>query len=575
MGAPMPSAADPAVQTLEHSMLGAGLLDPGKAYAAAQAHGVTPQVFTDDANALIWGVIAALSGESKPADVISVYTMLADRGVADRCGGLEYLNALAQSVPSARNVDFYAAELAQRHRRRQDETTLLALARLAADPVLSAEQYAARKAELLADIANETRGATKREHFSTINVGALAETKPPPPVYHWQHYLPAGLLSVLAAHGGVGKTTIALMLAVHVVLGRPMFGVGVRRGTVVFYSGEDGRDLLSYRLAWICECMGVAPADLDGRLHILDATEADPVLFREVQADGRRVASITPAYAALRAFLDTVHADVLVVDNMSDTYDGNEIARAPVRAYLRALGQLAKPARAVLLLAHVDKATARGDRASNTDAYSGSTATNNSARSRMAMFRDKDGGIVLEHQKHNLGRMREPLHLQWLDGQLPAAVAPVGAQMQFITDLAHIKALLQLLHEFYERGEYVSTSKNSPTSVRALLAKQPGYPTGRSASEVADLLRTAQRQGYIEAETYKTRDRKERERWALTRAGHDLIGVLAPSAPSAPTHDFSEAGAAGAGSAPSAPTPGARGVGGHGAHRPGAVGGVA
>src|SRR5882672_8838375 len=52
----------------------------------------------------IYAAISALVGGSKPADVVTVHEHLQSLGRADDCGGLGYLNALAQSVPSAANI---------------------------------------------------------------------------------------------------------------------------------------------------------------------------------------------------------------------------------------------------------------------------------------------------------------------------------------------------------------------------------------------------------------------------------------------------------------------------------------
>jgi replicative DNA helicase len=52
----------------------------------------------------IFNAIAALVGASKPADVITVFEQLQSNGKAEAVGGLAYLNALAQSVPSAANL---------------------------------------------------------------------------------------------------------------------------------------------------------------------------------------------------------------------------------------------------------------------------------------------------------------------------------------------------------------------------------------------------------------------------------------------------------------------------------------
>jgi replicative DNA helicase len=63
---------------------------------------------------LIYAAIGNLIGASKPADVITVFEQLQSLGKAEDCGGLAYLNALAQSVPSAANLRRYAEIVRER-----------------------------------------------------------------------------------------------------------------------------------------------------------------------------------------------------------------------------------------------------------------------------------------------------------------------------------------------------------------------------------------------------------------------------------------------------------------------------
>ena len=63
---------------------------------------------------LIHAAIGALINASRPADVITVFEHLQSLGKADDCGGLTYLNALAQSVPSAANLRRYAEIVRER-----------------------------------------------------------------------------------------------------------------------------------------------------------------------------------------------------------------------------------------------------------------------------------------------------------------------------------------------------------------------------------------------------------------------------------------------------------------------------
>ena len=361
-------------------------------------------------------------------------------------------------------------------------------------------------------------------HFAIVSAADMLHAEPAAPLYWWQGYIPAGVVTLLGAHGGVGKSVFGLMFCVCLALGLPLFGIPTRRGNAAFFSGEDSAGLILYRLHWICRALGVNVANLAGRLHILDATEGDPALFHEVPIAGRRQGLTTPSYQALRKFVADNAIDVLVIDNASDTFDASEIDRARVRGFMRALAHIAQDrAGAVLLLAHVDKGTSRGER-TGTESYSGSTAWHNSARSRMYLSRDKDGALSLEHQKHNFGRLCVPLRLLWPEGGILQVDVPANGFVQHIADGTDTKALLRLLHTFYGRGEFVATDTRSRYHAAKVLGDEPTFPKRRKPGEVFQMLRDAERRGLVERETYKDRGRRDSERWKLTRSGLELVG---------------------------------------------------
>jgi hypothetical protein len=227
---------------------------------------------------------------------------------------------------------------------------------------------------------------------------------------------------------------------------------------------------------------------------------------------------------------------------------------------MRALARIARERDAgVLLLAHVDKGTSRGDRAQNTEGYSGSTAWN-TARSRLFMSRDKDGALLLEHQKHNLGRLREPLRLVWPEGGIPQLDDVPGPVVQGIADRASSKALLKLIAEFTARGEFVTTATTSRTHAAKLLCREPSYPRLKDA-EVFGLLRSAERAGHLERVEFKGSDRHQRERWQVTASGAAFAGIHAATAGTAATSDVTASAAPAAGPAATAATSPPGGVG--------------
>lgn len=355
-----------------------------------------------------------------------------------------------------------------------------------------------------------------------------------PPFFRTAEVLPAGTTTLLGAHGGTGKSMLALQWAVCIALGRPFMGKETHAGRVLLYSAEDDGARVRHRLLTICQRESIDPATLAGRLLLLDATDIDPSLYAE--ALDRRTFATTYRYDLLREEAERFGADVVMIDNASDTYDADEIDRARVRAFIRSLNFLAKErGAAVLLLSHVDKNTAKGS--GDKEGYSGSTAWHNSVRSRLFMT-SKDGSLLLEHQKCNLGPCAAPMALAWRDGVIVGEgdALPMGDSGRAFTKALDQAAILRLLQEFAERGEYVSPAPNSPANARKMLGGQPGYPASmKRGGAIFDLLRDAQRAGYLDKETYRDDvQRKIKERWRVTDSGKELAGI-APSAPSAPT----------------------------------------
>ena len=384
-----------------------------------------------------------------------------------------------------------------------------------------------------------------------------------PPAFAWHGYVPRGEVCLLGAHGGMGKSTIALMLAVAAAIGRPLFGADTVQCKVLFASLEDGHHVVRLRLAHICRQWDIDPQDLEGRLLIVDGTE-NPELFT---AEARGSGESTPTYHELTALAQAHQVGLRGGRNASDAFGADEINRRQVRAFMRSLSQVARSTGcAVLLLAHVDKNTSRARKAEGGEGYSGSTAWHNSARSRLFMTRAEDGTLTLEHQKCNLAKLQEPITLTWPDGGLPIlesdapAISGFADRVQGRVDDAAAAELLALIAEFEGRGQYASPAAQARNNVHALLRSEPAFQRlklNRDAS--ARIVNQCNRAGWIEPLEYKSaHTRKYCQRWTVTASGRAYAGLSAPSAPSAPTPPESAEGAVGAVGAevgaPTAPT---------------------
>ena len=101
----------------EQSVLGGLLLDNSAWHRAGDL--LTDSDFYRYEHKAIYAAVGALVNASKPADVITVHDKLQSFGKAEECGGIAYLNALAQSVPSAANLRRYAEIVREHAVRRQ------------------------------------------------------------------------------------------------------------------------------------------------------------------------------------------------------------------------------------------------------------------------------------------------------------------------------------------------------------------------------------------------------------------------------------------------------------------------
>jgi len=288
--------------------------------------------------------------------------------------------------------------------------------------------------------------------------------------------------------------------------------------------------------------MQIPAGPLAANFHVLDVTDFDPSLFREQFDKGVRRGERTQTYVALSTYMREHQIDVVVIDNASDVFESDEINRAMVRAFIRELAKLVRDREgAALLLGHVDKQTSRERPGSgNNEGYSGSTAWHNSVRSRLFLVGQGDGRLDLIHQKSNLGTLQATLSMVWCRDQLPELIGLNGRPnaselLQARFGPADVEVVLRLLHEYEVRGEFASPARTSPTNTYKVIGGE--LPQGFGRAKLDTLLRGAQRDGLLKVLVYRSLQRKERERWSLTGAGRELIGLpaAAPTAPTAPS----------------------------------------
>ena len=239
----------------EQSVLGGLLLDNLAWDRAADL--LTDSDFYRHEHKLIFAAIATLVNASKPADVITVFEQLQSLGKADDCGGLAYLNALAQSVPSAANIRRYAEIVRERAILRKLIAASDEIATHAFNPQGRPVNQILDEAEgKIFKIGEE--GSRQRQGFQTMDklvvalldrVNELAENGAEEVTgvrtgFYDLDRMTAGLqkgdLIVLAARPSMGKTAFALNIAEHVAVAEGL--------PVLVFSMEMGAAQLALRL---------------------------------------------------------------------------------------------------------------------------------------------------------------------------------------------------------------------------------------------------------------------------------------------------------------------------------------
>lgn len=213
----------------EQSVLGAMFLEREAVLVAAEI--LQPEDFYRDAHRYIFEAILELEEKGRPADLVTVTETLRQQGRLEDVGGLAYVTTLAQSVPTAANVEYYA--------RIVEEKSILRRLIREATRIVQNSYEATDEAAAILDEAEQAilRISQYRNHSGFFPVKDLISAAYDRIEYLYQNKggvtgiptgfkdldrLTAGLqpsdLIIVAARPAMGKTSFALNIALHVAL---------------------------------------------------------------------------------------------------------------------------------------------------------------------------------------------------------------------------------------------------------------------------------------------------------------------------------------------------------------------
>ncbi len=212
----------------ESSTLGSMMIDKE---AIGKVVGILkPDDFYKGAHGTIFEAILSLYEKGEPVDMVTVTEELGSRGVLEKVGGLPYITALANSVPTAANIEYYAKIV--------EEKALLRSLISAGTKIVGLGYQEDRDVEVALDEAEQeifrigqkkTRGyvgiqevlVETFEHIEKVynSKGGITGI---PTGFHDLDQMLSGLqpsdLVIIAARPSMGKTSLALNMAQHMAI---------------------------------------------------------------------------------------------------------------------------------------------------------------------------------------------------------------------------------------------------------------------------------------------------------------------------------------------------------------------
>ncbi len=242
----------------ERSTLGSMLLDKEAIYKTCEI--LQAEDFYREAHRVIFETVVRLTNSGEPIDIITVSEDLKQRGALEKVGGIAYLTTLANAVPTAANVEYYAKIVEEKSILRSIISISTEIVRIGydgseeVDVILDKAEkdifQIAQKRNVkgyvnLRNILIETFEKIEEFYDSKGGVTGLATG------FSDFDRMTAGLqpsdLIILAARPSMGKTTFALNIASHVAVANKV--------PVVVFSLEMSKEQLAMKL--LCSEAGV------------------------------------------------------------------------------------------------------------------------------------------------------------------------------------------------------------------------------------------------------------------------------------------------------------------------------
>jgi len=288
-----------------------------------------------------------------------------------------------------------------------------------------------------------------------------------------ENFMVHGSSCALVADGGVGKTYVALELALRAAAGPVVFNgtennfMGFKileKCVTIVFTVEDGQHDIHRRICAI---------DMDGTLREAAGDHCMIIPVQEQIMDGLTLAEKdskgnfgpSKAWKALQGYIDDVMKDdglrglplIVIIDTYSATHHGDENAATGTNEWFRAAGLLRKFEATLMLTHHVRKTDPKMEIRTPSDmkaSVRGSSAFLNAVRTCFGIWEMPNGDAILKElprekgaRVFNMGILKNNTGISWADRSDPRYPDPMitlgrsGLGRLFFDALLHQKRL--------------------------------------------------------------------------------------------------------------------------------------
>ncbi len=249
----MPFQNLPSAPEAEAALLGTIMVYGGSAQTAVE-EGLAESDFYNDSNRRIFRAVLSLYREGTDVDPTSVTTRLKDQGDLERIGGTAYIAALMESAVTSANTRNYVVMIKDKAVQRNLIETAQKIVEQGLEGTVDINSYLDEAERSVLNISRNRRTTEFRDTPSLMNevvdqIRRMSDNRSDvtgirtgfTDLDHLTHGFQRGDLIILAARPSMGKTAVALNLAMNVAAYQP-------KEAVAIFSLEMSAESLAMRL---------------------------------------------------------------------------------------------------------------------------------------------------------------------------------------------------------------------------------------------------------------------------------------------------------------------------------------